>query len=197
MLTKGNLENQEILCSEKISRLKCTGKTSTKSLLVMTGFTFHGQIFFRLTCFHMKRIFHIPIGITEYTKEFYIQTGIHFSNLKKLIAYYSRYKLQRHDISFTLRKGVIVNFELNIRTVDRWIIQPQDILINPQAIDEGHFGSIFRGILYREKIVAVKAIKIQTHNNREDDSWKTAKTWEDEIETIKVLQHENIVLLHG
>ena len=154
----------------------------------------------------MRQIFHIPIGITQYTKEFFFQSGIHFPTVKKLISYYSKNSIQHGDISFKLRKGVTVDFKFHLRNVDRWIIKPEDILIKPKAIDEGRFGSIFRGVLYGEKDVAVKAIKSPSDNISENpdssaDAFNTSLTsirsWEDEIEAIKILQHENIVLLHG
>ena len=142
----------------------------------------------------MRQIFHIPIGITQYTKEFFFQTGIHFPTVKKLISYYSKNSIQHGDISFKLRKGVTVDFKFHLRNVDRWIIKPEDILIKPKAIDEGRFGSIFRGVLYGEKDVAVKAIKSPSDNISENpdssaDGFNTSLTsirsWEDEIEAIK------------
>ena len=154
----------------------------------------------------MRQIFHIPIGITQYTKEFYFQTGIHFPTVKKLISYYSKNSIQHGEISFKLRKGVTVDFKYHLRDVDRWIIKPEDILIKPEAIDKGRFGSIYRGVLYGEKDVAVKTIKTPSDNISESvdspaDALNTSltaiKSWEEEIEAIKILQHENIVLLYG
>ena len=150
----------------------------------------------------MRRIYHIQIGITQYKKQFYIQRGVNFSTVKRLIQHYSKNDIQRGDISFKLRKGFIVDFKINIRTVDRWIIKPQDIFIEPQKFDGGNFGSIFRGLLFGEKVVAVKAFKIQFDNVASDNlstarNLKLEQDLEQEIETIKILQHENIVLLHG
>ena len=116
--------------------------------------------------------------------------------MKRLIQHYSKNDIQRGDISFKLRKGFIVDFKINIRTVDRWMIEPQDIVIEPQEIDGGKFGSIFRGVLFGEKEVAVKAIKIP-FDNVASENLSPNESWEQEIETIKILQHENIVLLHG
>ena len=147
----------------------------------------------------MKQIFHIPIEIKQSTKKFYLRAGSHFSTVKQLILYYSKNTIQCGDISFKLREGVSIDFKFHLRNLDRWIIKPEDIHIKPQAIDEGSFGSIFRGVL-GEKDVAVKVIRtppehISAIGDSSADS--TFRSWEEEIEAIKILQHENIVLLHG
>ena len=148
----------------------------------------------------MKQIFHIPIEIKQSTKEFYLQAESHFSTVKELISHYSKTEIQCGDILFKLREGISIDFKFHLRNLDRWIIKPEDIHIKPQAIDEGSFGSIFRGVLYGEKDVAVKAIKSPSEkiSGIGDSAADSAfKSWKEEIEAIKILQHENIVLLHG
>ena len=83
-----------------------------------------------------------------------------------------------------------VDLKANIRTVDRWILNMgKDLLITEKKpFAEGNFGEVYHGKLLPEnRDVAVKKIR---------DDAKT-KSWNDEIEAIKTLQHENIVLLHG
>ena len=159
---------------------------------------------FRLTCYDSKKIFHLEIGLTQQKKKFYLRSGISFPTLKELIVFYTKNDIQHRDNSFRLLKGVVVDFNVNIRTVDRWIIKSEDIVINPQPIDSGHFGSIYSGLLFQKKMVVVKAIKepvVRWHfyDNYDDKYSKKSseQSWNAEIEAMKTLQHENIVLLHG
>ena len=159
---------------------------------------------FRLTIYDSKKIFHLEIGLTQHKKEFYLRSGISFPSLIELISFYSKNKIQHRDNSFQLQKGVVVDFNVNIRTVDRWIIKSEDIVVNPMPIDSGHFGCIYRGKLFEKKNVVIKAIKkpvVRWHfydNYHDENNRKTSEqSWNDEIEAMKTLQHENIVLLHG
>ena len=159
---------------------------------------------FRLTCYDSKKIMHLEIGVTQQKKEFFLYSGINFPTLKDLIAFYSKNKIQRRDTSFQLQKGIVVDFNVNIRTVDRWIIKSEDIKINPQPIDSGNFGCIYRGLLFENKMVVIKALKepvVRWHfyDDYYDKCNKNSseQSWNNEIEAVKTLQHENIVLLHG
>ena len=162
------------------------------------------KVLLRLTCYDSKKIFHLEIGLTQQKKEFYLRSGICFPTLRELIAFYTKNDIQHRENSFRLLNGVVVDFNVNIRTVDRWIIKSEDIVVNPQPIDSGHFGSIYRGLLFQKKIVVVKAIKepvVRWHFYDSYDDKNSRKSseqsWNAEIEAMKTLQHENIVLLHG
>ena len=105
-----------------------------------------------------------------------------------------------------MNKGIDVDFKANVRTADRWILEMEkDLVITEQKpFARGHYGAIYHGKLLPEnKDVAVKKMSAAKKDDGSLDDLNTyfngkkKKSWSDEIEAIKTLQHENIVFLHG
>ena len=105
-----------------------------------------------------------------------------------------------------MNKGIDVDFKANVRTADRWILEMEKDLVitEKKPFKSGNYGAIYHGKLLPEnKDVAVKKMSAGKKDiGRLDDlnsyvNGKKKKSWSDEIEAIKTLQHENIVFLHG
>ena len=142
---------------------------------------------FSVLCFDNDKIYDYKINQDPDSGKYFIFPETHFNTITELVHYYQSSSIKENET--ILKKGVICDLSVNIRSRDAWKIVPEDLklqYLEETWISRGSFGGVYAGYWKDTIEVAIKELKM----DQTDEFIK-------ESEAMKKLNHERLLMIYG